>query len=105
MNQNSAVALFAAILLCTGIMIAVTATGLHRTSFCLIPSLGVVVLIWMAYPPAQALPPIVSILFWTLITFVMYHFPTSPSDAATTESASPSDDDLLEIFFKETHIR
>src|SRR5215212_8908446 len=100
MNPNSAVALFAAILLCTGIMIVVTATGLHRTSFCLIPSLGVLVLIWMAYPPAQALPPIVSILFWALITFVMYHFPTTeetPTDDTTTE------DDLLEQFFKETH--
>ena len=99
MNQNSAVALFAAILLCAGIMIVVTATGLHRTSFCLIPSLGVLVLIWMAYPPAQALPPIVSILFWALITYVMYHFPMSPTptDDAATE------DDLLDAFFKGMH--
>ena len=99
MNQNNAVALLAAIPLCTGIMIAVTATGLNRTSFCLIPSLGVLVLLWMAYPPAQALPPIVSILFWALITYVMYHFPTSatPTDDAATE------EDLLEQFFKETH--
>src|SRR5215212_2001480 len=99
MNQNNAVALLAAIPLCTGIMIAVTATGLNRTSFCLIPSLGVLVLLWMAYPPAQALPPSVSILFWALITYVMYHFPTTttPTDDAATE------DDLLDTFFKETH--
>ena len=99
MNQNSAVALFAAILLCAGIMIVVMATGLHRTSFCLIPSLGVLVLIWMAYPPAQALPPIVSILCWALITYVMYHFPTS--NTPTNDDAT--EDDLLETFFKETH--
>lgn len=99
MTADTIVALGAAILLSTGIMIVVTATGLNRTSFCLIPSLGELVLIWMAYPPAQALPPIVSILFWGLITYVMYHFPTSaPSmDDARTK------DDLLDTFFKETH--
>ena len=91
-----------AILLSTGIMIAVTATGLHRTAFCLIPSLGVLVLIWMAYPPAQTLPPIVSILFWALITYGMYHFPTSPA-APTDDAAASTEDDLLEQFFKETH--
>src|SRR5215212_1353381 len=101
MNQNNAVALLAAIPLCTGIMIAVTATGLNRTSFCLFPSLGVLVLLWMAYPPAQALPPIVSILFWALITYMMYHFPTS-STMPTNDTELPTKDDLLDTFFKET---
>ncbi len=91
-----------AILLSDVVIIAVTTTGLHHTPFCLIPSLGVLVLIWMAYPPAQTLPPIVSILFWALITYGMYHFPTSPA-APTDDSASSTDDDLLDQFFKETH--
>ena len=91
-----------AILLSTGIMIAVTATGLHRTAFCLIPSLGVLVLIWMAYPPAQALPPIVSLLCWALITYVMYHFPAA-SATPMHDTELLTEEDLLEQFFKETH--
>ena len=102
MNRDVVVALCAAVLLSTGIMIVVTATGLNRTSFCLIPSLGVLVLIWMAYPPAQALPPIVSILCWALITYVMYHFPAA-SATPMHDTELLAEEDLLEQFFKETH--
>ena len=93
----------AAILLSAAVVIVVTATGLHRTPFCIVSSLWIVVLVWMAYPPAQQLPPIVSIVFWALITVALYHFPTPPSAASTPRSPSPTDDDLLETFFKETH--
>lgn len=105
MTASIALAVLAAILCSTIIVIVVTTTGLNRTPFCLIPSLAVVVLIWLAYPPAQQLPPIVSIVFWALMTFALYHFPLPSADGATEESAAPSDDELLENFFKETHIR
>jgi hypothetical protein len=96
-------AVCAAILLSAAVVVAVTATGLQRTPFCIVPSLGVVVLVWMAYPPAQQLPPIVSIVFWALITLALYHFPLSQPQAPTAGSSAPTDDDLLETFFKETH--
>jgi hypothetical protein len=95
-------AVCAAILLSAAIVVTTTATGLYHTPFCLMPSLGVVVLIWIAYPPAQQLPPIVSIVFWALITLVMYHFPTPLVDVPTIEAQSLTDDDLLDQFFKET---
>ena len=80
-----------AILLSSIVMIVTTETGLHRSPVCILPSLGITVMIWMAYPPAQALPPIVSILFWGLITYVMYHFPTG----STTSEEDALEDALL----------
>jgi hypothetical protein len=103
MTSVVALAVYVAILSSTGIVVVVTATGLNRTPFCLMPSLAVVVLVWLAYPPAQQLSPIVSLVFWALVTLAMYHFPTPSSDASTTGSPSPTDDELLEQFFKETH--
>lgn len=98
------VAVCIAILLSAVILVVVVETGLNRTVFSIIPSLGVVVFIWMAYPPAQQLPPIVSIVFWALITLVMYHFPLSVPDTPPIDAAA-TDDDLLEQFFKETPIQ
>lgn len=89
------------ILLSAAIIVVVTNTGLQHTPFCFVPSLGIVVLIWMAYPPAQQLSPVVSILVWTLLTAVLYHFPAPQSHASTDGSPPATDDDLLEQFFQE----
>jgi hypothetical protein len=53
---------YVAILVSAAIIIVVTATGMQRTPFWLIPSLRIIVVVWMAYPPAQQLPPMVSIV-------------------------------------------
>src|SRR3954469_3126821 len=49
----------AAIILSSIVIVATTSTGLQRTPFCILPSLGITVMIWMAYPPAQQLSPII----------------------------------------------
>jgi hypothetical protein len=103
MTPAVALAVCAAMLSSTVIVVVVTSTGLQRTPFCIMPSLGIVVLVWMAYPPAQQLPPIISIVVWALITLALYHFPISQSQTPTAGSPSPTDDDLLDTFFKETH--
>src|ERR671926_145720 len=61
-----------AIFLSVAIVVVMVETGLNRTVFAIIPSLAIVVFVWMAYPPAQQLPPLVSVAFWGLITYVLY---------------------------------
>jgi hypothetical protein len=90
-----------AILLSSIVMIVTIETGLHRSPVCILPSLGITVMIWMAYPPAQQLSRLVGFLFWTLISLVMYYFPEPPARPTTSDMPSTPDDDLLDAFFKE----
>lgn len=103
MSVPMPLAVCAAMLLSAAVIIVVTATGLQRTPFCPIPSLGIVVLVWLAYPPAQQLPPMVSIIGWLLLTLALYHFPQTPTPQMDTELST--DDDPLEQFFKEAQNR
>lgn len=92
---------FMAILLSSTVMIATTETGLHRTPFCVLPSLGITIMIWMAYPPAQQLSAFVGFLFWAIISLVMYYFPEPLARSTTSQAPSTRDDELLDTFFKE----
>lgn len=105
MAQNVPLTVGIAILSSVVIVRVMVETGLNRTVFSIMPSLAIVVLVWMAYPPAQQLPPIVSIAFWGLITYVLYHFPPSPADADSMEADPMSEADVLDQFFKETPTR
>lgn len=89
---------FAAIIFSTVLVVAVTSTGLHRTPLCVLPSFGITSMVWMAYPPAQQLSPIVGFLFWVVISWSIYYFPQPQKD----HMPSNTDDDLLDRFFKET---
>ncbi len=93
---------FAAIILSTIVVVTTTATGLHRTPFCILPSLGITLMLWMAYPPAQQLSTFVGFLFWVMISLLIYYFPSPSNESFTNSTPSTSDDDLLERFFKET---
>lgn len=93
---------FAAIILSTMVVVTTTETGLHHSPFCVLPSLGITVMLWMAYPPAQQLPAFVGFLFWVMIALLLYYFPDPPTQTTTSHVPSQSDDDLLDTFFKET---
>ena len=93
---------FAAIILSSSVMIVTTETGIHRTPFCVLPSLAITLMLWMAYPPAQQLPVFVGFLFWVGISLLIYYFPAPPSRSSTNTTPSTSDDELLDSFFKET---
>jgi hypothetical protein len=102
--MTSAIPLYvcAAIILSTIVVVAVTSTGLHHTPFCVLPSLGITLMSWMAYPPAQQLSPIVGLLFWVVISLLIYYFPQSQQRSETSHLPLRRDDDLLDKFFKET---
>ena len=91
-------AVFAAILLSTIVVVAVTSTGLHRTPVCALAGLGVTLMIWEAYPPAQQLSHIFGFLFWVLITLLIYFFPEPEAASSVAQ-----DEELLNQFFEETH--
>jgi hypothetical protein len=91
-----------AIILSSIVMVVTTETGLHRSPFCILPSLGITAMIWMAYPPAQQLSVFVGFLFWAMISLVMYYFPEPSTRSTTRQAPSTHDDELLDTFFKET---
>ncbi len=93
----------AAIMLSALIIIVTTATNLHRTPLCGVVGMGVTIMVWSAYPPAQQLSPIGGILFWVLISLMIYPFPEPTTPVPPLDTASLSDDDLLDQFFKETN--
>ena len=101
MTAATPLSVLVAIILSSSVMIVTTETCLHRTPFCVLPSLGITIMIWMVYPPAQQLSALVGFLFWTLISLTLYYFPTSPSRSTTSDTSSTPDDDLLDAFFKE----
>lgn len=92
-----------AIMLSALIIIVTTATHLHRTPLCGVVGMGVTIMVWSAYPPAQQLSPMAGILFWMFISLMIYRFPDSTTPAPPLDPASLSDDDLLDQFFKETN--
>jgi len=91
-------AVLVAIIFSTVVVVAVTATGLQRTPLCVLAGLGIAMMIWMAYPPAQQSSPVVGFLFWTLMTLLIYFF---PEPEATSQTAQ--DEELLDQFFEETN--
>lgn len=86
-----------AIVLSTTIVIVVVETNLHRTPMCALTGLGIVMMLWMAYPPAQQLPHVIGVLFWFLMSLTIYFFPTGE----VTRPAAQNDDELLDQFFEE----
>jgi hypothetical protein len=91
-------AVFAAIIFSTMVVVAVTTTGLQRTPLCALAGLGIAMMLWDAYPPARQLSPVVGFLFWVLMTLLIYYF---PEPAATR--AADQDEELLDRFFEETN--
>ena len=91
-------AIFSAIILSTVVVVAVTSTGLHRTPVCALAGLGVAIMIWMAYPPAQQLSHFVGFLFWVVMTLLIYFFPEPE-----VTSAAAQEEELLDRFFEERH--
>jgi hypothetical protein len=101
MTPPVALAICVAIILSAVVIVVVTSTGLHRTLFCTMAGLGVVIMVWSAYPPAKQLSYTIGFLFWVFISLLIYHFPQPMRKVATEDMPSPSDD-LLDRFFKET---
>lgn len=99
MFHNPAVMVLLAILLSTTVVIVVIETGLQRTPMCALAGLGIAMMLWMAYPPAQQLPHVVGFLFWLMISGSIYFFPTTD----TARPAAQEDDELLDQFFEEIH--
>ena len=92
---------FAAIILSSSVMIVTTETRLHHSPFCVLPSLAITVMIWMAYSPAQQLPAFVGFLFWVVISLLIYYFPEPSNQSVANTTPSTQDDELLDRFFKE----
>ncbi len=93
---------FVAIIFSTMLVVAITSTGLHRTPLCVLPSFGITSMVWMAYPPAQQLSPMVAFFFWVVISILIYYFPVPTNGLGPSHTPSHHDDDLLDRFFKET---
>ena len=91
-------AVLAAIMLSTVVVVAVTSTGLHRTPVCALAGLGVTIMLWMAYPPAHQLPHVVGLLFWVLMTWLIYVFPEPDATSEATQ-----EEELLDRFFERRH--